>query len=40
MLLEAHGFGRGKIHGLKRNTYKLNQALKAVLSPDPKARAC
>lgn len=36
-LLAAHGFPPGKIHGLKRATYKLNKALKEILSPAGRA---
>ena len=36
-LLRAHGFPPGKIHGLKRNTYKLSRALKEILEPTGRA---
>lgn len=30
LLLEHHGFNRGRLHGFKRSTYKLRKALIAV----------
>lgn len=36
-LLKAHGFHPGRIHAIKRSTYRLAQALKEILEPAGRA---
>lgn len=34
LLLESHGFGRGRMHGLRRSAWKLKTALSCLLEPE------